>query len=177
MTTDNLYKVYWQPWVRMFGRTTEKQKNVRIRHQLVALSDSNMLIGFVNRVLNLTCRSLNSNYIIMHSLLILILISIYFIFPFEGEDILSYSDHRVAADISSYVFNNLDLKSGQQYFCNVRVYNMAGLHSTQSSDGFVVDTVPPTIGIVYDGTGGYAFFVTLLLSNFSFLLVLLRLVM
>ena len=70
-----------------------------------------------------------------------------------GENIRTFIDHHNPASSTNYVFSNLSLVVGQRYFCSVRAYNKAGLYTTQSSDGFVVDTIPPTAGIVYDGQG------------------------
>ena len=70
-----------------------------------------------------------------------------------GEDIRAFDDHRLSPDSSNFTFRHLNLSPGQRYFCSVRAYNRAGLHSTQSSDGFIVDNIPPSSGLVYDGVG------------------------
>ena len=50
-------------------------------------------------------------------------------------------------------FNSLSLEPGIWYFTSVRSYNKAGLYTTQSSDGFLLDLAPPTDGTVFDGRG------------------------
>ena len=54
---------------------------------------------------------------------------------------------------SSAEFTDLDLQSGYRYYCNVRAFNKAGLHTLRSSDGFVIDTRKPDTGLVQDGIG------------------------
>ncbi|XP_072034094.1 uncharacterized protein [Amphiura filiformis] len=71
----------------------------------------------------------------------------------EGENVRTFSDHIQPASAMNLMFSDLDLVVGQRYFCSVRAYNKAGLHSIQSSDGFLVDTIPPLPGVVYDGEG------------------------
>ena len=44
----------------------------------------------------------------------------------------------------------LDLSPGQRYFFTVTAYNNVGLHTTVSSDGFVVDIDKPISGVVYN---------------------------
>ena len=48
----------------------------------------------------------------------------------------------------------LRLHPGHKYYFTVTAYNNVGLHTTVSSDGFVVDQHPPTAGVVYN-TGRY----------------------
>ena len=58
--------------------------------------------------------------------------------------------------------NGLSLSIGVWYFISVRAYNKAGLYSTQSSDGFLVDTIIPKAGVVNDGLGMLTFSVSVL---------------
>ncbi|XP_077997650.1 uncharacterized protein LOC144450798 isoform X2 [Glandiceps talaboti] len=70
-----------------------------------------------------------------------------------GEDISAYSlTHKTNSEFSVQL-SGLQLQSGTRYYSNVRAYNLAGLYSTAVSDGFMVDTIDPTKGIVYDGLG------------------------
>ena len=47
----------------------------------------------------------------------------------------------------------LQLTPGVVHYTNVIAYNYAGAHTTATSDGFVVDSILPKSGIVYDGLG------------------------
>ncbi|XP_078696223.1 uncharacterized protein LOC144924666 [Branchiostoma floridae x Branchiostoma belcheri] len=68
-----------------------------------------------------------------------------------GEDIVPYINDNISSTESEVLIDGLTLQSGMKYFSNVRAYSHAGLHTTVSSDGFVVDTEPPSAGVVYDG--------------------------
>ncbi|XP_070557450.1 uncharacterized protein [Ptychodera flava] len=48
--------------------------------------------------------------------------------------------------------NDIELSDGHVYFVTVKAYNGAGLSSTASSWGIVVDSTPPEKGVVYDGS-------------------------
>ncbi|XP_061189002.1 uncharacterized protein LOC133197151 [Saccostrea echinata] len=65
--------------------------------------------------------------------------------------------HSVDAilDGSSTRFNILSMgvESGVRYYSNVIAFNHAGVHWTETSDGFVLDNTPPVKGVIYDGTG------------------------
>ncbi|XP_076117799.1 uncharacterized protein LOC143085385 [Mytilus galloprovincialis] len=50
--------------------------------------------------------------------------------------------------------SRVNLSPGIKYYSNVIAYNYAGVHTTSTSDGFIVDHVDPSAGIVYDGLGG-----------------------
>ncbi|XP_072033178.1 uncharacterized protein [Amphiura filiformis] len=73
----------------------------------------------------------------------------------SGEDLRQFSENVVPTNQTQFVFTNLALRSGQRYFASVRAYNKAGLYTTLSSDGFVVDTQNPHSGVVRDGKGLY----------------------
>ena len=45
------------------------------------------------------------------------------------------------------------LSPGVRFYAVVQAYNSAGLHTTETSDGFIVDVEPPLTGIVLDGKG------------------------
>ncbi|XP_063415906.1 uncharacterized protein LOC134697555 [Mytilus trossulus] len=49
--------------------------------------------------------------------------------------------------------SRVNLSPGIKYYSNVIAYNYAGVHTTSTSDGFIVDHVDPSAGIVYDGLG------------------------
>ncbi|CAH1259452.1 Hypp2286 [Branchiostoma lanceolatum] len=68
-----------------------------------------------------------------------------------GEDIVPYSSYNISSTTSEVLIDRLTLQSGVEYFSNVRAYSHAGLHTTVSSDGFLVDTEAPSAGVVYDG--------------------------
>ncbi|XP_066275498.1 uncharacterized protein [Branchiostoma lanceolatum] len=70
-----------------------------------------------------------------------------------GEDIVPYSRYNISSTTSEVLIDGLTLQSGVKYFSNVRAYSQAGLHTTVSSDGFLVDTETPSAGVlvVYDG--------------------------
>ncbi|XP_070570802.1 uncharacterized protein [Ptychodera flava] len=70
-----------------------------------------------------------------------------------GEDISTFTDTVVQGSELKVQLQGLQLQQGIRYFCNVRAHNLAGLYSTASSDGFVVDITNPTKGVVYDGLG------------------------
>ena len=57
-----------------------------------------------------------------------------------------FADWVNAGKDSVYVFNQLNLESGVQYYANVRATDIAGnLSLNATSDGFQVDFVPPTV--------------------------------
>ena len=47
-------------------------------------------------------------------------------------------------------FRGLHLSHGIQYYFTVVAYNNVGLHTTLTSDGFVVDNEPPVAGVVFN---------------------------
>ena len=49
----------------------------------------------------------------------------------------------------------LNLLPGIQYYVNIIAYSYGGLHTTVSSDGFMIDHLVPVSGMVYDGIGKY----------------------
>lgn len=68
-----------------------------------------------------------------------------------GRDVL---DHTAVLSLPvSHNMSNLDL--GQTYYVLVRITNGAGLRMTASSDGFIVDYRPPSLGYVQDGWGKF----------------------
>ncbi|KAI8487523.1 hypothetical protein Bbelb_347570 [Branchiostoma belcheri] len=68
-----------------------------------------------------------------------------------GEDIVPFKSYNISSTDSEVLIDGLTLQSGMEYFSNVRAYSHAGLHTIVSSDGFLVDTDPPSAGVVYDG--------------------------
>ena len=49
----------------------------------------------------------------------------------------------------------LSLTPGNKYCTRVSACNFAGICSSVTSDGFIMDTSPPAIGQVLDGISGY----------------------
>eukprot|EP00058_Branchiostoma_floridae_P000533 XP_002586021.1 hypothetical protein BRAFLDRAFT_110187 [Branchiostoma floridae] len=68
-----------------------------------------------------------------------------------GEDIVPYTSYDLSDTTTEVLIDGVTLQSGVKYFSNVRAYSHVGLHTTVSSDGFLVDTEPPSAGVVYDG--------------------------
>ena len=68
----------------------------------------------------------------------------------SGHDV-----HVVNADlpstVTSYNISRVPLTPGIVFYSNVVGYSLSGIHATQSSDGIMVDSVPPNSGTVYDG--------------------------
>lgn len=52
----------------------------------------------------------------------------------------------------------MDGRSGVRYYSNIITYTHSGIHRTESSDGFVLDSDPPIKGVVYDGPGDFNFY-------------------
>ncbi|XP_053401094.1 uncharacterized protein LOC123523194 isoform X2 [Mercenaria mercenaria] len=67
-----------------------------------------------------------------------------------GHDAYTLST-SIPSDVTSYNITGLNLEENTKYFTVVQAYNLAGLHSTAVSDGFMLDLHPPTGGIVMDG--------------------------
>ena len=72
---------------------------------------------------------------------------------FSGEDVEMFKENIHNSQTFHVTFNGLSLNVGRRYFSGVRAMNKAGLYTMHSSDGFVLDTIEPETGIVYDGTG------------------------
>ena len=53
--------------------------------------------------------------------------------------------------VTDIEFSFLQLSEGQHYYVTVTACNTAGLCSSATSDGFVVDSTPPIRGILTDG--------------------------
>ncbi|XP_077866322.1 uncharacterized protein LOC144354078 [Saccoglossus kowalevskii] len=70
-----------------------------------------------------------------------------------GDDISSFDDNVVSSDVNTSMLYNLPLKTGRTYYSNVMAVNCAGLRTIATSDGVMIDTAPPTVGVVYDGLG------------------------
>lgn len=52
---------------------------------------------------------------------------------------------------STYIkWKNVKLEQGTRYYATVRAINYLGLQSEASSDGFIIDDIPPVTGIVYN---------------------------
>ncbi|XP_078664145.1 uncharacterized protein LOC144907216 [Branchiostoma floridae x Branchiostoma belcheri] len=70
-----------------------------------------------------------------------------------GEDVQKFAESQVDGLTTNYTFSGLSLSPTKIYYSTVRAFNLAGLHTTYHSDGVIVDTAPPTAGVVHDGTG------------------------
>lgn len=60
---------------------------------------------------------------------------------------------NISPTTTSYNISDLSLAAYTKYYTVVQAYNHAGLHTTESSDGFLVDVHPPESGVVNDGKG------------------------
>ncbi|XP_071123054.1 uncharacterized protein [Mytilus edulis] len=69
-----------------------------------------------------------------------------------GHDILRVA-HDIPGTDQQFNMTGLQLTPGVVHYTNVIAYNYAGAHTTATSDGFVVDSILPKSGIVYDGLG------------------------
>ncbi|KAI8485724.1 hypothetical protein Bbelb_365580 [Branchiostoma belcheri] len=70
-----------------------------------------------------------------------------------GEDVQKFAENHVDGLTTNYTFSGFSLSPTKTYYSTVRAFNLAGLHTTYHSDGVMVDTAPPTAGVVHDGTG------------------------
>ncbi|XP_028399178.1 uncharacterized protein LOC114522645 isoform X2 [Dendronephthya gigantea] len=68
-------------------------------------------------------------------------------------DVASYQ--RVLPYQSSYTLKNISLSHGYRYFATVKCINRVGLQNSLSSDGVTVDSTPPLLGYLNDGTSAY----------------------
>ena len=55
--------------------------------------------------------------------------------------------------VTSYNITGFNYEENTKYFTVVQAFNLAGLHTTEVSDGFMLDLEPPTPGKVMDGLG------------------------
>jgi hypothetical protein len=55
--------------------------------------------------------------------------------------------------LTSYNITGLNYEENTKYYTVVQAFNLAGLHTTEVSDGFMLDLDPPSPGIVMDGLG------------------------
>lgn len=60
---------------------------------------------------------------------------------------------RLGSSDTSFNILTMDGRSGVRYYSNIIAYTHSGIHRTESSDGFVLDSDPPIKGVVYDGPG------------------------
>ncbi|CAH1258773.1 Hypp2075 [Branchiostoma lanceolatum] len=70
-----------------------------------------------------------------------------------GEDIIPFSRFNLSSTTDEILLDGLRLEPNVKYYSNVRAFNRAGMHTTVSSDGVLVDTERPTAGVVQDGSG------------------------
>ena len=69
-----------------------------------------------------------------------------------GSD-LHVVDVELPPNQLSFNISRLNMKTDVRYFSNVVASTFSGLKTLVFSDGIVVDSSPPTIGVVYDGIG------------------------
>lgn len=65
---------------------------------------------------------------------------------------------RLSSSDTSFNILTMDGRSGVRYYSNIITYTHSGIHRTESSDGFVLDSDPPIKGVVYDGPGDFNFY-------------------
>ncbi|XP_078682399.1 uncharacterized protein LOC144916875 [Branchiostoma floridae x Branchiostoma belcheri] len=70
-----------------------------------------------------------------------------------GEDIVPFSRFNLSSTTEEILLQGLTLEPNVKYYSNVRAFNHAGMHTTVSSDGVLVDIERPTAGVVQDGFG------------------------
>lgn len=69
-----------------------------------------------------------------------------------GHDFLILSD-MLSGTTTQYNMSRLSYEIGVTYYINIVAYSYSGVHMTATSDGFTVDHLKPTSGMVYDGIG------------------------
>ncbi|XP_064635756.1 uncharacterized protein LOC135492940 [Lineus longissimus] len=70
-----------------------------------------------------------------------------------GEDIKAFAQVNGGVGAERVTVTGLAMNQGDKYYSNVVAYNQAGLHSTEHSDGVVIDTTVPLKGYIEDGLG------------------------
>lgn len=71
---------------------------------------------------------------------------------FSGHD-FGIVSKNIPSTATSFNLTGLQLKENTKYYTVVQAYNKAGLHTTEVSDGFMLDNTPPSLGTVKDGFG------------------------
>ena len=66
---------------------------------------------------------------------------------FTADDIVTNTNVKLSVTFEA---TGLQLHPGHKYYFTVTAYNSVGLHTTISSDGFIVDQHPPVVGVVYN---------------------------
>ncbi|KAL3843250.1 hypothetical protein ACJMK2_021192 [Sinanodonta woodiana] len=69
-----------------------------------------------------------------------------------GHDVYAAED-VIDPTVSRYFLPLQNLIPSTRYYANVQAYGKSGLHTTVTSDGFMIDVDPPEPGMVYDGQG------------------------
>ncbi|CAC5414424.1 unnamed protein product [Mytilus coruscus] len=69
-----------------------------------------------------------------------------------GHDFLILSD-TLSGKTTHYNMTRLNYEVGVTYYVNVVAYSYSGVHMTATSDGFTIDHIKPTAGMVYNGIG------------------------
>ena len=73
---------------------------------------------------------------------------------FIGHDV-HVVDVNLPGTMTLYNISRVPLIPGILFYSNVVGYSLSGIHSTETSDGIIVDSVPPSSGTVFDGIGNY----------------------
>ncbi|GFO45401.1 hypothetical protein PoB_007190600 [Plakobranchus ocellatus] len=68
-----------------------------------------------------------------------------------GHDI--YVSNSINSGTTTHTASSLSLLENTRYFTTVAAHNRAGVMTTRTSDGFVVDNTAPEAGLVLDGAG------------------------
>ncbi|KAK3612504.1 hypothetical protein CHS0354_024474, partial [Potamilus streckersoni] len=69
-----------------------------------------------------------------------------------GHDVHAAEDD-LDPTVSRYLIPLQNIIPSTRYYANIQAYGKSGLHTTVSSDGFMIDVDPPEPGVVYDGQG------------------------
>jgi hypothetical protein len=72
---------------------------------------------------------------------------------FLGEDVKPFTQVPGGVNTDKITVTGLSMNQGDKYYSNVVAYNQAGLHSTETSDGVVIDITKPLKGYIDDGLG------------------------
>ncbi|ESO83749.1 hypothetical protein LOTGIDRAFT_168990 [Lottia gigantea] len=70
----------------------------------------------------------------------------------QGHNIYR-SDTKVSPQQKSFSISGLKLQENQIYYSTVLAFNKAGFCSWSISDGIIIDSTPPSTGIIHDGLG------------------------
>ena len=72
-------------------------------------------------------------------------------FSSPGHEI--YVSSNINSGTTTHTASGLSLLENIRYYTTVSAHNVAGVMTTRTSDGFMVDTTSPDAGVVLDGAG------------------------